>query len=59
MNIHGKFRLKGTIFNHNRKHHDIRAYIYLDDKLIFSQSGRGDYAVNVIFTTKKEDQNLQ
>ena len=58
MNIHGKFKLKGTIFNHNRKHHDIRAYIYLDGKLIFSQSGRRDYSVNVTFTTKKEGSKL-
>ncbi|MDK7376000.1 hypothetical protein QP519_10685 [Weeksella virosa] len=55
----GKFRMRGLIHNWGRKHHDVRAFIYLDGQLIFSRSGRQSYDVNVEFTTKKGGSKLE
>ncbi|WP_313579779.1 hypothetical protein [Chishuiella sp.] len=59
INFFGQFRLKGIIHNWNRKHHDVRAYIYLDDQLIWSKSGRASYNVDFTFKTKKGGSKLK
>ncbi|WP_314058686.1 hypothetical protein [Empedobacter brevis] len=54
----GKYRLKGTIHNSGKKHHDIAANIKLDGTVIFSNTGRNSYPVDVVFTSKKTGSKL-
>lgn len=56
---HGKFRLKGIIHNWGRKHLDVYAEIYLDNVLIWKNSGRNSYPLDFTFTTKKEGSKLR
>lgn len=56
---YGKFRLKGVIHNWGRKHLDVYAEIYLDDVLIWKNTGRNSYNLDFTFLTKKEGSKLK
>ncbi|WP_353167012.1 hypothetical protein [Empedobacter brevis] len=59
INFFGQFRLNGIIHNWGRKHHHTSAFIYLDDQLIWSKSGRNSYNVDFVFKTKKEGSKIR
>lgn len=56
---YGKFRVRGTIHNYDRKHLDVFAEIYLDDVLIWKNTGRKSYKVDFTFITKKDGSKLR
>lgn len=56
---YGKFRIKGTIHNHDRKHLDVYAEIYLDNVLVWKNTGRNSYNLDFTFQTKKEGSKLR
>lgn len=54
----GKYRIKGIIHNSGKKHHDISANIKLDGTILFSNTGKNSYPVDVVFTSKKTGSKL-
>lgn len=56
---YGKYRIRGIIHNWGRKHLDVYAEIYLDDVLIWKNTGRNSYNLDFSFTTKKTGSKLR